>query len=211
MALTALQVLTEAAAAEAKTWDATIADNDDDASDLSEREKFQLVTKVNEALEWWWKRQFPKFAWPETVDSDSSVSVTSGLISLSDLGEGSGCALFTSDPRPATSTAQPLQFVISEDGVHPLCTELTTVFAFYRTACPQITYAAASLYATPANIPNVCLRPVVLYANGRRLRSQGQFREGDSQIAAAIDLIDQRRVGLANSGLVWQRNFFAIE
>jgi hypothetical protein len=207
MALTALQALTEAAAAEAKTWDATIAGNDDGASDLREAEKFQLVTKVNEALRWWWKEHCRNFAWPETVSVDTSVDVTSGAITLSDLGEASWASLWDGDPRPDGNTAKAIGFVRSGDKIHPrdgTGTAPATVFAFYRAACPQITYLAAGTYASPSNIPNVCLLPVVLYANGNRLRSQGQFKEGNAQIERAMRLYEDRQSDLKNgTGLVW--------
>lgn len=215
MSLTALQLLTEIAAAEAKTWDATIASSEPvitpARSDLAEPEKFHVVTKATEALLWWWKEHQSNWAWPETVDSNATVAVTDGLIALSDLGDGSGCSLWTADPRPWGNSAQPLECSLSEDGVHPETT-LTSVFAFYRTTCPEITYAAGGLYATPANIPKVCLRPVVRYANGWRLRSQGQFKEGNAQIDAAIERFEERRVRLTNLGApVWKRNWFTIE
>lgn len=209
MALTALQLLTEAAAAEAKTWDATIAGG---TSDLSEMEKFHLVTKVNEALRWWWKEHNRNWAWPETVDSSASVTVTSGLISLGSLGEGSWCLLATEDPRPAGNTASFLEAVRSEDGIHPVSEDYSTVFAFYRTACPQISYSSGSSYASPSNIPNVCLRPVVFYANAMRLISQGQYEAGYSRRKQAIELFEERMADLRNSGVVWdQPEALAIE
>lgn len=206
MALTALQLLTEIAAAEAKTWDATIAGG---TSDLTEMVKFQIVTKANEALRWWWKEHDRMFAWPETVDSDATTAVTSGLIANADLGEASWCSLWSADPRPYDNSAYPIRAERSEDGVHPL-DSATNVFAFFRTACPQITYASGGSYATPSDIPNVCLQPVSIYANGCRLRSQGQFKEGNEQIERAFALFHDRRHALLNSGLIWQTNPFAM-
>lgn len=206
MALTALQLLTEIAANEAKTWDATIAGGTSDVP--SESERFQMVTHANKALRWWWKEHFRSFAWPETVSVTTSVTVTSGAVTLSDLGEGSWASLWDGDPRPQGHTSKPLGFTRSGDKIHPHSdtgTAPSTVFAFFRFACPQITYAAASSYATPSNIPNVCLEPVSLYANGLRLRSQGQFETGNAQLSRAVKIFEERVADLKNMsrGLVW--------
>lgn len=213
MSLTALQLLTEIAAAQRKTWDATAAGGTSEIP--NETERFQMVTKANEALRWWWREYRPKFAWRETVDSSASVTVTDGVIPFASLGEGSGCSLWTGDPRPFPRTVQPIDCVMSEDGVHPLTT-LTTVFAFYRTACPVITWAAGSSYATPANIPEACLQPVALYAAGLDLVSAGQFDQGERRMARAESWFDERRVALVNSGkedqgMVWLQNWFVMQ
>lgn len=204
MALTALQLLTECAAAEGKTWDATIAGG---TSHFNEEQKYHLVTKANEALRWWWKEFMRNWAWPETVTLGTAVAVTSGAISLSDLGEGSLAALFDSDPRPDGNTARAIPFERGHEKIHPRFCGATpaTVYAYYRTACPQITYASGGSYATPSNIPNVCLRPVVLYTYGMRLDAAGQFDAARVKIARATELFLDRVADLRNmsEGLVW--------
>jgi hypothetical protein len=205
MALTALQLLTDCAVNQGKTWDATIAGG---TSHLNEEQKFHLVTQVNAALRWWWKEHMRNFAWPETVSVDTSVDVTSGAITLSDLGEGSWAALFDADPRPDGNTARAIPFTRSGDKIHPRSssgTGLATVFAFYRAACPQITYASGGTYASPSNIPNVCLRPVRDYTYGLQLEAAGHFDQAEKKLARAIGLFEDRVVDFKNGSrrLVW--------
>jgi hypothetical protein len=205
MALTALQLLTECAAEEGKTWDATIAGG---TSNLDEEEKFQLVTKTNEALRWWWKDHNRNWAWPETVGVGASVTVTSGALTLSDLGEGSWASLWDADPRPDGNTANPVPFTRGHDKIHPrFCGgTLATVFAFYRSAVLQITYLSGGTYASPSTIPNVCLRAVKAYTCGLRMEAKGQYDAADKKIAKAIALYEERQADLKNmsKGLVWE-------
>jgi hypothetical protein len=129
----------------------------------SEAQKAVRVAHVNAALRWAWKTDDPLFAFPWSVTSNASVTVTSGAIPASSLGDGTWCSWWESDPRAAGATRAPVEAVVSQSGVHPTKT-LSTVFAFYRTAAPAGTYAAAGTYATPSNIPDALLDMVSLKA-----------------------------------------------
>lgn len=159
MALTFLELLTRLAARENQAW-----------ADVPEAKKRQYVTEVNAALRWIWRDDDPHFAWPWTVD-DKTTTPSSGLITaatLSDTGDGSWCSLWTVDPRTYESLAVPVIANSDHDGVHVL-DGTTSVFAFYRKAVPQGTYASGGSYSTPASIPSLLLDVVTLKALANRL------------------------------------------
>jgi hypothetical protein len=120
------------------------------------------VAHTNGALRWAWKDDDPLFAYPFSVAS-GTVAVTSGAIAANLLGEGTWCSLFSADPRPANAEYRKIYATVSQSGVHPVTSE-TSVYAFYRAAVPQLTYAAASTYATPNDIPSILLDIVALRA-----------------------------------------------
>lgn len=209
MALTFLQILTEVAASEGKTWDATAAGGTSDSSE--EFLRYQYVQHVNAALRWVWMEHDPEFAWPWTVD-DKTTTPTSGLITastLSDTGDGSWCSLWTSDPRTENSTAVPVSATADHDGVHVL-DGTASVFAFYRKAVPQGTWSAGASYSTPSTIPDQLRQPIVFKSCSLRLAALGQYDEADKRESHAVDWMNGRKAGLRNSGLIWESNILTF-
>ncbi len=177
-------------------------------SDWDELKKYSAVQILNAAIRWVWKERFPRFAFPETVSS-ATVTVTSGLIAAADLGEFSGCSIWTADPRPVGSTGVPVTDVnVSAAGVYPQI-QLGDLFAFYRSTCPQGTWVASDSYATPANIPAALREPIMLKAASMRHESEGNWQAMGMRRADAEDWMDARRVAVVNSGLVWNTNWIS--
>jgi hypothetical protein len=206
MALTFADLLVAAARHEGRTWDATAAGGTSDFS--TESLKYQLVEMVNAGIRWYTQEADPEFAWPETVADNAAVTVTSGVVALTDLVDASGvaswCSLWTADPRTASSTAEPVYGVLSNDGVHLQAPHgsLATVFAFYRKKPNVGTYLAASAYGTPSDIPNQWREPVALKAAALRLASEGKFKESMLREEQALDWLNSRKAGLLNGGNV---------
>lgn len=174
----------------------------------NEPKKYAAVEILNAALRWVWKERFPRFAFPETVSS-ATVTVTSGLIAAADLGEFSGCSIWTADPRPVPCAGVAVTGVnVSASGVYPQI-QLSSLFAFYRTACPQGTWAAADSYATPANIPASLREPVMLKALSLFHESESNWQAMAMRRTDAEDWMDARRVALTNSGIVWNTNWIS--
>lgn len=180
-------------------------------SDLTDETKIYATVEIlNAATRWVWKERFPRFALPETVSS-ATVTVTSGLIAAADLGEFSGCSLWTADPRPVGSTGVEISgFDVKVDasGVYPQ-TQSTSLFAFYRTACPQGTWVAGGTYAAPANIPAALREPIMLKATELWHESESNWQAMAMRRKDAEEWMDARRVALVNSGLVWNQNWIA--
>lgn len=209
MALTFLQLLTETAAAEGKTWDATAAGGTSDTAE--EFLRYQYVQQVNAALRWVWAEHDPDFAWPWTVD-DKTATPSSGLITaatLSDSGDGSWCSLWTSDPRTESSTGVPVPATADHDGVHVM-DGTTSVFAFYRKAVPQGTWSAGASYSTPSTIPDALRQPIVLKAVALRLAAAGHFKEAALREEEALRWMDSRKASLRNSGMIWDGHTLAF-
>lgn len=185
-----------------------------DFDNMSEAQKKLRVGHVNAALRWAWRTDDPLFAFPFTVTT-ATVNVTAGLVALASLGEGTWCSLWTADPRPASSssTARPVQARVSQTGAHPL-TEETSVFAFYRSAVPQGTYAPAGAYATPASLSENLLEIVALKALHALFVSLKQW-EALAGLRASYDdprtMKDSLAAALQNSGLVWQQHALALK
>jgi hypothetical protein len=145
------------------------------------------------------------------VDS-GTVTVTNGLIDPNDLGDGSWCSLWTSDPRPSDSTADLVTAQISEDGVHPDCSA-TSVFAFFRYSVPQLTYAEDGAYALPSNIPNALQDLVPLRALSQRYVALQQFDNLNALkklYGEPGQMKENLAAALQNSGLIWQQNPLAL-
>lgn len=170
----------------------------------------QYVSALNQALRWVWRDDNPRFAFPFSVSSDT-VTVTDGAIALSDLGDGTWCSLWSTDPRPANSGARPIHATVGLDAVHPVTAE-TSVFAFFRTAVPQATYATDATYDTP-EVPDILQDILPLKAMHMRLLS---LREWDGLKAMASILgepdriRDKWRAGLQNSNICWREHALAL-
>lgn len=181
-------------------------------SGWSEDEKAVRVSHLNAALRWAWRTEDPLFAFPFTVDSSASVAVTAGLIAPTLLGDGSWCSLWEADPRPAGAVLRPVTAHVSHDGVHPT-KALSTVFAFYRNAAPQGTYAAAGDYATPSGIPAELLDMVTLRALYAQFTSVQDWNAVNGLAKSYGDPGRQRDAmveALRNSGLVWDGAALAL-
>jgi hypothetical protein len=162
---------------------------------------------LNPSMRWFWLEHDFRWMWPETVLVDEAVPVVDGVIDPDDLvdsGTPTACSLWSSDPRVENSTACKVYAVVDADGVHLTShPNLTTVFAFYRKAVPQATWAAASLYATPV-YPAVFREAVVARAHSKRLRAKGEHDEANVRRDEARDWLERRRMGLTISGsLPW--------
>ncbi len=120
-------------------------------ADLEESQKAVRVDCLNEAIDWSWiSDEDSSFMYPCTVGA-GTVTVTDGLINSDDLGGGTCAAFFSSDPSLAGAHACPVKVRVTHEGVRPVDSR-STVYAYYRNAAPQGTYAEDSDYATPANI-----------------------------------------------------------
>lgn len=200
MALTFRTLLNRLAEMEGKSFDVYTSDQ------LKVR-----VAHLNAALRWAWKTDQPKFAFPFTVTS-ATVTVTSGKIDPDDLGEGTWGSFFTADPRPAGATACQVNVQVADDGVYPI-DATTTVFAFYRFATPQGTYAEGGEYATPSNIPAQVLDMVAVKALSTLFVSMQQWDAVNALKASYEDPKEQKEAlmaALLNSGMSWQRNGVAM-
>lgn len=174
----------------------------------TEAKKAVRVAQLNAAIDWAWRSDVPGVAFPFTVTS-GTVAVTSGKIALSLLGEGTGCSLWDADPRPAGNTAVKVDAVVSYDGVYPV-TEETSVFAFYRSAAPQGTYAEGGTYATPSTIPDLLKEMVPLQA---LLQMHAGLEKWDSVkgmkglYGEPMKMKESLTMGLLNSGMPWQEHW----
>lgn len=162
------------------------------------------VAKINEAVRREWKTEDPLFAFPETV-ATATVTVTSGKISPSDLGDQTWCALFETDPRAAGASFRPIKARVSNTGVHPVNT-YTSVFAFYRATVPQGTYAQGGAYATPSGIPSIFLDTVPVRALASIYVAMGQFDSLNALLKLHGEpgkIREARIAALRESNLIW--------
>jgi hypothetical protein len=215
MALTFAQLMTELAALEGKTFDATAAGGTSEVSDESMR--FQYVQQLNAGLRWVLSEYDQEWCWPEWVADSGSVAVDASnivaLTALVDSGTASWCSLWTSDPRVKDSTAEPVEAYVSNDGVHLVSHDLSssTLFAFYRKAVPQGTWSAGGTYASPSTIPDQLRMPVVMKAHALRLRAAAQWAEAGAREKEGREWMDARKASLLSSGaLVWQDHFLVL-
>jgi hypothetical protein len=176
-----------------------------------ESQKRVRVAHVNEALRWAWKTEDRMFAFPFTVDTDT-VTPTAGLIDPSDLGDGTWCSVWESDPQAPDAVRCPLEAHVSHEGVR-LNRSVSSVFAFFRMPVPQGTYVSESAYASPNDIPDDLLDMVALKALYSLYIGMQQWeavnalsKSYGSPEKAKGDLVE----GLRNSGLVWEGNTIAF-
>lgn len=181
-------------------------------SSWTEAQKAIRVAHINGGLRWAWKDDDPKFAFPFTVGS-GTVAVTSGAIAASLLGDGTWCSLFSVDPRPAGTSYYRVYASVSQSGVHPT-TEETSVFAFYRNAVPQLTYAEGDTYSTPNTIPSALLDIVALRALSTMFASKQEWdnlRGLKSVYGEPQDARDALKCGLLNgSGMPWAQHAIVL-
>jgi hypothetical protein len=187
--------------------------------DWAEPDKFEFVTLLNEALEWCWRPENPRMAWPDSI-STGTVTVTAGVISWASLGAGDWFNLWTENPRPedgSPNRARAVQALWDKDGVYPRGLEngATSVFAFFRTAIPVATYVASpgegSSYATPT-VPARLARMIVQYANAQRLLNGDQLERGYKAEREAFKLYEDELSTLLDTDIKmpWMTNAMAI-
>lgn len=91
----------------------------------------------NAMKEAWDKPRAKDWVWPFAVQSNSSVTVTSGVISLSDLSYPVWFSLWSAEPRPASSNAYRVPVRLHDSsGIYPQC-DLGSVFALYVPRAPE--------------------------------------------------------------------------
>lgn len=178
---------------------------------LTEEKKMLRVSMLNEALRWAWKSDYPLIPLPFTVNA-ATVAVTNGLIAPSLLGDGTWCALFDVDPRPAGSKAVPVDAIVSHEGVHPV-EVYTSVYAFYRIAAPQVTYAEGGEYGTPDDIPDALADIVPLRALSTLFVSMSRWDAVNALRGTYGEPGKQKEAltaALIQSGMVWKGKGLAL-
>jgi hypothetical protein len=186
-------------------------------ADWSETNKYAFVSHLNAALEWCWRPENPRLAWPETIGT-GTVAVTSGVIAWNTLGAGDWFNLWTEDPRPQLdgngqrNPARAVQALWDAAGVYPRALEpgTATVFAFYRTAIPQGTWSAGSSYATPT-VPSRFARMVVQYANAKRLLAGDKIERSYAAEREALKLYEDELSAFLDTDvrMPWMTNAMA--
>ena len=212
MSLTATVVLQRLADFIDMEWDVAGAAT---GTATEERRKRRLITCLNSAIEWAAKGSDPSFAWPWQVSS-GTVTVTNDKIAAADLGEGSWCSLWTADPRAIGNRAYPLNCMPDTDGGARLTLEglptgvsPASVFAFYRTTTPQITYAVGTAYPTPT-LPDRLIQPILLYAIGLTMAGLVKNDEQNNYAAQALAWVESAKNALFDGNLIWIKNGTAL-
>lgn len=179
-------------------------------TDWDELKKYAAVVHINQAIKWAWRTPNARIAWPWTITT-ATVTVTSGAIAWSALGGSPSdafFALFSADPRPylsgASTSPYPLRARADADGVYPQTDSLTSVFAFYRTAAPQATYANGGTYTTPT-YPDDLTDVIIHRANALRLKASGNYKDAAMEQQLADEEIDRLMVPLLqkDGGVPW--------
>jgi hypothetical protein len=184
------------------------------------------VGHLNNAIRWAWSMDDSRFVWPQTLTSSATVPVTGGIIAWSDVGNSDWVSFWQSDPRlppsnvipgipyyywgwcptvpPVPVTWDGTQFNVQDSSI------AGPVFAFYRTAVPQGTFALANTdptYATPT-LPDFFRDAVVRYAVAEYLSVPGSQDRETSFRQKALDWYDSNKASILNSdaGYPWQGN-----
>lgn len=186
----------------------------------------QAVNFLNRALRWAWAGDDPFFAWPQTLTTNASVTVTAGVIAWSAVGSSDWASFWRTDPRvppsniipavpylgygmgnnvpPVPVTWDGAQFNVQDTGVS------TPVFAFYRSAVPQGTFALAATnptYATPT-CADFFRDAVVNYAAAEYFDSLAVDARGQRYRSKALEWYDSNKASILNSeaGYPWRGN-----
>jgi len=212
--ITANQLIDEFANAAGLNWNSTAG-----TVSLNDITSYKAVNYLNRALRWIWKTDDPYFAWPASITSSASVTITSGVITWAAVSSSDWVSFWNSDPSvyPGTATppfteVQPVpvswdgtQFRVHSSSVTSPC------FAYWRSACPVITWAAASTvpsYATPL-IQAEFVDPVVNFALAEHFRALSSMDRANDARAQAIQWKEGRVIAIQNSDqmiLPWKGN-----
>lgn len=192
----------------------------------TDRQMEQLVNAVNTAIRWAWGMDDSRFAWPQTLTAASSVTVTDGVIAWADVGSSDWVSFWRSDPRVPPSNIIPAipfygwgfdmnvppvpvmwdgtQFNVQDSSV------TSPVFAFYRTATPQGTFALSATnptYTTPT-VPDFFKDPVCRYATAELLSVLASADREQQFRGKAVDWYDSNKASILNSdaGYPWHGN-----
>lgn len=138
----------------------------------------QVVGLLNQAIEWVWTDEDPRFAWPCTLLTNSAITVSGNTISPSQVSNSEWVSFWYSDPRIPWATVTSGWFdycqytppvSVTWDGQNFYVQDNTLTgptFAFYRAPTPQGVFALASTnptYATPT-VPDFFRDAIVFYA-----------------------------------------------
>lgn len=186
----------------------------------------QAVNFINQGLRWAWADEDEYFAWPQTLTPAASVTVTSGVIAWSEVGNSDWVSFWRTDPRvppsniipavpyygygigndvpPVPVTWDGTQFNVQDTSVS------TPVFAFYRTAVPQGTFALAAAnptYATPT-VADFFRDAVVKYAVSEYLDSMASEARSRRFKEKAEEWFQGNKACILNSdaGYPWKGN-----
>jgi hypothetical protein len=178
--------------------------------------KYNMVSALNSALKWVWKLDDPMFIWPVTVTVDTSVAISGGIIAHTEVGSSDWVSFWESDPRPYINSGNPTvnPVPVSWDGTQfytQSSSASSPCFAFYRSACPQGTWVAASAYATPT-VPAEFEEVVVNKAAEERLNSLGLFEQAQFRRKEAVEWMEARKAAILNSTNIspWGDNIVVV-
>lgn len=178
------------------------------------------VMRVNSALRWIWICDDALFAWPATISTASSVTITSGVITWAAVSNSNWVSFWESDPRINASTGVTVNPIpVMWDGTQfkiQSSTASTPCFAFYRAACPQGTYVAGAAtdgtkYATPT-VPEQFLDPVLRYAHAEFLANHQAPELAAVEMQRAINWMEGRKGAILDgkAELPWADNINVI-
>jgi len=178
----------------------------------------KAVSSINYGIRKCWVGDDPYFAWPATVTSNASIAVTAGIIAPADMSYPNWASFHTSDPRPSSATyatSKPVR--VKWDGTNYYVQDPavgSTVFAFWRTATPQGTFALAATspdYATPL-VPSFFLDPIIYFARADQTDTANATDLNGNKIGLGDFWIENQKAALFascsnnDSPLPWRNN-----
>lgn len=171
-------------------------------------------TLLNRALRWVWRTDDPLFAWPETVTSSASITITSGVIAWTAVSSSDWCSFWESDPSVYTPDTNFLvnAVPVTWDGVQ-FRTQSATVtspcFAYWRTAVPQGSSATDASTTVPLELKDITLE----YAIYLYFRSNGSMERAKDARELAQELMEGRKAGFLNANIrfPWDQNINVVQ
>jgi hypothetical protein len=117
------------------------------AVDMQVGDKVQLAAMLTDAMKTVWEMPAGKsWMWPWTLESEGSLTLTSGAIALGDLDYPRWVALYSGDPRgSAGSVNYHVPAYVDGDGIHPRNDALGSYFAFYIPRAPEFTHSVVAV------------------------------------------------------------------
>lgn len=171
-------------------------------------------TLLNRALRWIWRTDDPMFAWPETVSSSTSITITNGVIAWSAVSNSDWCSFWESDPSVYTPG---FALVVNDvpvtwDGVQfrtQSATATSPCFAYYRATVPQGTSATDVSTTIPLEMKDILIE-YAFYLYSRSIRSMDVATSARN---LAQELLEGRKAGLlnANSRFPWVQNINVVQ